>query len=280
MSDDHSKEHKEGHSKKGHGGHGAHGGGGHEEGHEGAPEWLISFADNVALLMGFFVILLAMNMKEPTSGGIGGKEQHGGAATSERVVDMAIAIREAFNSPIDLSSTDPNDAPLIKRILERRAKGDAHDEGALGTKEQVQAIRPGEYKLDGGSANFEDGSAELTPTARERVRAVAEKARGRNVVVEVCGHASASESFKSVDRGMGLSYQRALSVARALEEAGVPWAAMRVVALGDNDRIQARTYEAEGHRTNQRVEIVITDEALPADPYTADNEGAPGEVPH
>lgn len=44
--------HEEGHGKKGHGGHGGHGhGGGHEE-HAGAPEWLISFADNVALLMG------------------------------------------------------------------------------------------------------------------------------------------------------------------------------------------------------------------------------------
>ena len=53
-------EHEEGHGGGSHGG--GHAAGGHEEGHEGAPEWLISFADNVALMMGFFVILLAMNM--------------------------------------------------------------------------------------------------------------------------------------------------------------------------------------------------------------------------
>ena len=55
--------------------HDSHGGGSHgaphaahEEHHEGAPEWLISFADNVALMMGFFVILLAMNMGPKAKG--------------------------------------------------------------------------------------------------------------------------------------------------------------------------------------------------------------------
>ena len=96
------KEHKEGHEHEGGshggGGHGAHGGGGgHAEGeHEGAPEWLISFADNVALMMGFFVILLAMNMKDPTAGGIGGKDKNGGAPDSKSV-DFVIAIRDAFS---------------------------------------------------------------------------------------------------------------------------------------------------------------------------------------
>ena len=40
-------------------------GGGHDEEHEGAPEWLISFADMVMLIMGFFVILFALNMSPP-----------------------------------------------------------------------------------------------------------------------------------------------------------------------------------------------------------------------
>ena len=93
---DKSAEHGEGgaHKGGGHGGGHGHGGGGHEEHHEGAPEWLISFADNVALMMGFFVILLAMNMAKQTVGGIGGEAQMGGNPNqANTMIDFAIAVR-------------------------------------------------------------------------------------------------------------------------------------------------------------------------------------------
>src|SRR5436189_972373 len=119
---DHEK-HDEGHGEGGHGGghggHGAHGGGGHEEGHEGAPEWLISFADNVALMMGFFVILLAMNMAKPTLGGIGGAAKNT-TDSSPEMEDFAIEVRKAFNTPVDINSTNPNEAALVKRLKQRQ----------------------------------------------------------------------------------------------------------------------------------------------------------------
>src|ERR1043165_7557814 len=117
MAEEHKEEHGqsgESHSGGGHGGHGGsgggHGGGGGHEEHEGAPEWLISFADNVALLMGFFVILLAMNMAKPKTGGLGGENQNPSQQDMD-MVDAVISIRAAFHNPVDMTSEDPNEAP-------------------------------------------------------------------------------------------------------------------------------------------------------------------------
>src|SRR5512136_3011850 len=105
------------HAAPAHHSHGkGHGGGGHgEEAHEGAPEWLISFADNVMLQMGFFVILLALAMKGSSAGGLAkeGKQRAGGGSPTPDQLDFAIAVREAFNNPVDVNSTDINDLLLV-----------------------------------------------------------------------------------------------------------------------------------------------------------------------
>ena len=115
-----------GHKKKKHGHGGGHGGGGHGgEEHEGAPEWLISFADMVMLMMGFFVILFAMNVQPKGGNPGGGGEQAEGVSQELNMVDLAIAVRRAFNNDVDLNSTDPKDQPLIERLKQLRAARDA-----------------------------------------------------------------------------------------------------------------------------------------------------------
>src|SRR5437588_11856819 len=109
MADEHhdEKEHKK------HSSHAPHGGG-HEEAHEGAPEWLISFADNVTLMMGFFVILLAVNMGPKGAGATNAPQQGDSSLPPPSLLDAQIAIREAFNNPVNLNSMDPGEQPLIR----------------------------------------------------------------------------------------------------------------------------------------------------------------------
>lgn len=254
---EHDKEHKD------HGGHGLgppHGGG-HEEAHEGAPEWLISFADNVTLMMGFFVILLAINMKPDAPAAAAAASPPG--TPSVAALDMAIAVRDAFNNPVDLNSTNPNDLPLIARIRQRRMDGLAENPNAEGTEHDVQTVRSGERHDMGGNLPFDEDSASLTSAAREAAARLAAELRGKRTMIDVRGHVSAAEAFKSDDKGMRLSFDRTLVVARFLTQQGLDWRQLRLVACGENDRVRPIAYEKTGHHANAHVEVVATDEIMP-----------------
>lgn len=250
-----------GHGGGGHGGGGHGGGGGHEE-HEGAPEWLISFADNTALMMGFFVILLAMAMNKPSGKGEGDSPKVADVITSDRMLDLAISIREAFHNPVDLSSTDPKDLPLIQRMIER-GESDARAQGKKGTKDDVDSPRESDYHSPAGTIPFDENSTTLSNEGIDSVRQLMKLIRGHNLIVEVRGHVSAAEAFARSDRGMQLSFDRARSVGQAISAEGIPWNQLRLIALADGDRIMPIAYEPSEHKKNQRVEIVVTDEVTP-----------------
>jgi flagellar motor protein MotB len=278
------KAHDDKHSEEGHkphGGHGAHGGGGggHEEAHEGAPEWLISFADNVALMMGFFVILLAMNMKEPTSGGIGGKDKNGQAPSNDAMLDFALEVRKGFNNPVNPNSTDPAEQELVQHLRRKQAKGSSEAPGTVGHDNDAQSLRVSDVYNIAGAVAFDDNSAVLTTTARELLAGIARKVQGSRFIVEVRGHASAAETFRDVKKGMHLSYDRAWAVAEALSDAGVPWAQVRLVQCGDADPIVPRASDRPEHRTNQRVEVVLTQEPVPPDPFSREPARPAGQPP-
>ncbi len=270
MADEH-EAHAEGEASHGggggsHGGHGHGGGGGHEEGHEGAPEWLISFADNVALMMGFFVILLAMEMNKSAAAAKAGPspDERGEETVSAEMLDWAISVREAFNNPVNINSTHPGEASLVRRLKERAGLLEAaDDQGLPGNDPGVQSIRPSDYLGAGGTVRFSRGDAKLDETARRELRTIFDHARGLSCVLEVRGHVSAAESHNQPDRGMSLAYARANSAAAALVELGLPWTRLRLIACGDGERAVATAYDDEGHHTNQRVEIIETDRALP-----------------
>lgn len=270
MSDEHKEghgdEHGEGEHKKGHGGHGGgHGGGGHEE-HAGAPEWLISFADNVALLMGFFVILLAMNMNKPKPGhGMGG-EKEGASASNDQLNELIYGIREAFHNLPSLDSKDPKDAPLLE-YMERRAKGETSEDGALGLKARQQAIKPSDYSAPTGVFPFDTNSTIVSSSNRELARQLGQRLRGQNYIIEIRGHVSAVESAGGHAAAMDLAYRRALSVGTALISNGLKPQNLRYVACGDNERKTAIASDKSEHKTNQRVEIVVTNVTVAADPH-------------
>lgn len=257
--DDHGGGGGHGHGGGGHG----HGGGGHEEGHEGAPEWLISFADNVALMMGFFVILLAMNMAKSTAGGIGGeKAMGGGTPETVELIDFALAMREGFNNPVSIDSAKPEEQQLVQRLIERAGKGNSRDKGFKGKEEQSQSIRPNNYRTPCGTVRFAENSIEINAQSLAVIADAAKKVQGMRLVIEVRGHVSTLEAQRGPEQAMHLAGQRAELVARSLAAEGVDWWQMRLVVCSDHDRLAAFPSSASADRVNSRVEIVATDEVV------------------
>jgi len=253
-------------AQAGGGGHGRRGGGPHagphEEPHEGAPEWLISFADNVMLQMGFFVILLALAMQSMKTAGVGSPGPTRDAPSNEQL-DWAIAVREAFNNPVDANSSDPADRLLVQRLLVRKGFTGAASPGRRGAEHDIKSIRPSDYYGLGGTIPFEQDAGELSDDGRAAVAELLEHLRGHRNIVEIRGHVSAAEAFNTSDRGMLLSYQRARAVAEALTAGGIGWDQMRLIACGHSDPLVRGRYDQVGHRENQRVELIVTDAAVP-----------------
>jgi hypothetical protein len=276
-SDGHGKAHKAHKAHNAHGGGHGHGGGGHEE-HEGAPEWLISFADMVMLMMGFFVILFALNVQPKGGNAGGGGDQAEGVANQPDLIDFAIAVRRAFNNEVDINSTDPRDAALVQRLLEyqRQGAGESRDDGTRGKDRNVQSVRPRDFYGKGTMISFGHRATMLDPDASRVVQEFAGKHRGRNNVIEIRGHASAAEAFRKPEEAMTLAYDRAMNSARALAASGIDWWRLRVTACGDHERVEAYPGDAEADARNARVEILVTDEVAPPQAPTRPTGNWPG----
>jgi chemotaxis protein MotB len=255
---------KKAHGGGGHGarhGHGP-GGGAHEE-HEGAPEWLISFADNVTLIMGFFVIMLAFS-QGPKGGGDPNAPESGGSQASPTFLDAVVAIREGFNNPVNLNSMDPKERTLVQHLLRRRGLGVSEQNGPEGSEHDVQSLRPSAYYSVCGIVPFEHGSADISAEGARDLDAVAIHVKGLRLVVDVRGHVSADETSGDPQRTFRLSFERALAVAQGLVDRGLDWKQLHLVACADTDRVEAPSYDEEHHQPNRRVEIVVTDKVLGA----------------
>jgi flagellar motor protein MotB len=219
-------------------------------------------------------------MDKPAAGGVGGEGKYPSEVPTEAMTDFAIEMRAAFNSPVDINSTNPAEQELVQRLKERKKEGGKTKQNGVDGKEKaVQATRPSDWVKTVAFASFLDFDAQLSDEGKASMAQAADLLRGQRWMIEVRGHVSAVEAKDNKERAMRLAYDRGLAAAAELVANGLAWEQLRVVGCADNERETPRADSVEGHRSNQRVQVVTTQEPRPGDPFNGPSSNTGGGTP-
>jgi chemotaxis protein MotB len=231
---------------------------------EGAPIWIISFADMMSLLMSFMVAMLSMS------------ELRSGQKLKEVVHSFQNALGYQGGGWLMSAEVPPNGLSfeeqvrqLSQALMARRLQmqqGNSQDKGIEGENATVKTVREGLQFTVGGAVSFEAGKAKLMERAQKQLATFAELIRGLNNKIRVRGHAARVPleqiaPFTSLD---GLSYARAVAVKEYLIQEGIRAERITVEACGDTEPLNVQAYDETSRAQNRRVDVIMI-EALVED---------------
>ena len=239
-----------------------------EEKPDGAPEWMVSFADMITIMMSFFVIMFALASGQAAKGKRSRQQQ---AAVE--------SLQHRFGpkwQPFASWGLMPGNSPVRNAGSRAKQKGPTRPESDPdGTvkvlhKEQARIRVPGhgDNTVIGGIVFFDDASSSLTDPQKARLAVIAGELAGKPQEIEVLGHASprplpAGSSYP--DR-WDLAYARCRRTVELLGGLKIDPARLRIAVIRDSGRPLPA---AAGPSEDCQVEIYLTD--LLPEKYTSAN---------
>jgi len=218
---------------------------------EGAPGWMVTFADLMTLLLTFFVLLLSMSTLDSQRvklalgslrGAMGVLE--GGGQPREGRKEIAAMSRLA-QGELKLMTT-------LERAVDTHNNKASNDFIQIGHKDERIFIALPDSLL------FSPGSTEVLPTAYPFLDDLAAIMVEGHAVAEFVGHSDDSQPSGYYQTNWEVSAARALSVLQYVQQSG-PVAGHRLKASAHAEFLpRASNGEATGRASNRRVEVIMT----------------------
>jgi chemotaxis protein MotB len=223
------------------------------------PDWFVSFADMMTLLLTFFIMLISFS--EPK------EDAHFNAVMEQ--------LQRQFGHDLSKLSLTPGSV-LARQAQVAKEANEARQRRLLalqGSDSRVRMVRPGEPTAIGTVVFFEPGSAELSPQTRREVAAQAAIFAGKPQKIEIRGHTSLLPAERSTgsDDHWGLAYERSRAVMRYMtEELQIDPERLRLSVAGPTEPLHLGVDPVK-MLENPRVELYLLEEVV------SDLTGTPAE---
>jgi chemotaxis protein MotB len=232
-----------------------------DEAPAGAPEWIVTFADLMSLLLTFFVLLLSFSSTQ--------------AAKFEAV---AGSLKDALGMRSELDLSDqPERRELIESVEKQRAEQNPSTPADLSRELQKLLAElggrgRGVAGLTGqgivlnisGDLMFSSGEATLSPEAIQILDRIANYVLQSDRPLDVVGHTdNVPISTPLFPSNWELSAARAGSAVRYLVDRGVDAERIRAIGRASTRPVESNS-TAEGRSLNRRVEFIFNLQREPA----------------
>jgi chemotaxis protein MotB len=219
---------------------------------EGAPEWMVSYADMITILMAFFVVMYSMagtkdtEKQDPVMSSL--RKQFGrfSGSPSGKYVPRSAALAGVGGGPVKRVGAIP---------------GGAEPKAPVGENARVTTIRPGGQITIGGVIYFDEGISELGADQERQLQLVVEELSGKPQKIEIRGHTTSRGPNQGSDYrdNWDLGYARCHNTMEYLIAQGIEAKRLRVSVAGQYEPIHVGT-DAVLMKKNGRVEIFMLNE--------------------
>ena len=227
---------------------------------EGAPEWMVSYADMITILMSFFVVMFSM----------------AGTKDAKKEDPVMMSLRRQFGRFVGLPTSQyvPASSSLTSKAvaLKPTPPKESRNRGLVGDHPRVSTIRPGDQATIGGVIFFSAGTSDLDDEQKRQLQATAKDLAGKPQKIEIRGHTltrSPGADAKPRDN-WDLAYERCHKTMQYLVSLGLDPRRIRIGVAAQFEPVYSGRDPLLLEKNN-RVEVFMLNE------FTEDAGGATGE---